>query len=312
MIRRNVKLLRMLVFTGGCVCILLWTKGLTRETPSFQVKSEDAPDDAQLPSISQDTFAEVKPVNGSSEAEVFVDVTEPESSCQHTILESLDQFYDFIHRVDIKCMNLMQIAGRTDEKLLEGRRVCVDFEYLRKDHCLVYLFGVDGDWTFAEEINRKLGCKVYVFDPAIEQDSANHSSSITSYKMSVSSHLGVSGDPPKKDQLLRIMEMLGHEEAVIDLLWVDMPEGEELYLLDDLFSSSHQVIGNIKQIGLDIHPMNEGMTERIRKYWHYFQLLNCHGLRMVTRQPNIEYENLFKLNNKTRSKKYELLWAREM
>lgn len=52
--------------------------------------------------------------------------------------------------------------------------------------------------------------------------------------------------------------MLGHEESTIDLLWVDMPAGEELFLLDDLFSSSQQIIGNIKQIGIDIYPMNEG------------------------------------------------------
>lgn len=311
MLRRNARYFRMLVLTGATFCVLMWTRGVRHRPVALQVQSREEPSAGLAPTISQETLAEAKAAN-DTEAELEVPAAETESSCQHELLTSLDTFYEFIHKIDIKCTNLMQMAGPTDHTLLEGRRVCTDSEYITRDHCLVYLFGLGGDWSFAEEVERKLGCKVFVFDPSMEQGSRNLSSNIAFYKMSVSSDFGVSGDPPKKDQLLRIMEMLGHEESTIDLLWVDMPAGEELFLLDDLFSSSQQIIGNIKQIGIDIYPMNEGLTERIRKYWYYFQQLTCHDLRLVTRQPNIEYENLFKLNNKTRSNIYELLWAREI
>ncbi|XP_063608827.1 uncharacterized protein LOC134783009 isoform X2 [Penaeus indicus] len=314
MLRRNARYFRMLVLAGAAFCLLMWARNIRQQPLSFQVQSRgDGGDggDARAPSVSPDASAETRDGNETAEAALPPPAAEVESSCHQTILSSLDQFYEFIHRIDIKCTNLMQMAGPTDNTLLEGRRVCVDAEYFTRDQCLAYLFGIRGDWTFAEELERKLGCKVFVFDPSIEQDARNRSSGIASYRLSVSSDYGFSGDPPK-DQLLRIMEMLGHGESSIDLLWVDMPAGEELLLLDDLFSSSRQIIGNFKQIGVDVHPMSEGLTERIRKYWHYFQQLTCHGLRLVTRQPNIEYENLFKWNNRTRSKIYELLWAREI
>ncbi|XP_037788379.1 uncharacterized protein LOC119583774 isoform X2 [Penaeus monodon] len=311
MLRRNARYFRMLVLAGAFFCVLTWARSIRQQPVTFEAPSREDRGAARVPSISQDASAEMKEGNETAEAELPPPVAEAGSSCHHTILASLDHFYEFIHRIDIKCTNLMQMAGPTDNTLLEGRRVCVDAEYFARDQCLVYLFGIKGDWSFAEEMERKLGCKVFVFDPTVDQDERNRSSSIASYRMSVSSDFGVSGDPPK-DQLLRIMEMLGHEESIIDLLWVDMPAGEELLLLGDLFSSSQQIIGNFKQIGINIHPMNEGMTERIRKYWYYFQQLTCHGLRLVTRQPNIEYENLFKLNNRTRSRIYELLWAREI
>ncbi|XP_047483840.1 uncharacterized protein LOC125035459 [Penaeus chinensis] len=312
MLRRNARYFRMLVLAGASFCVLMWARNLRQQPISVQAQSRDAPSDARAPSPSQAPPAETRGDNGTSGAELPPPVAEAETSCQQSILASLDDFYEFIHRIDMKCTNLMQMAGPTDNTLLEGRRVCVDAEYFTRGQCLAYLFGIKGDWTFAEEVERKLGCKVFVFDPSIEQDGRNLSSSIAFYRLSVSSDFGVSGDPPKKDQLRRIMEMLGHEESTIDLLWVDLPAGEELMLLEDLLSSSQQVIGSIKQIGIEVHPMNEGLTERIRKYWHYFQQLTCHGLRLVTRQPNIEYENLFKWNNRTRSKMYELLWAREI
>ena len=53
---------------------------------------------------------------------------------------------------------------------MDGHKyVCMDelMSDIRNDECLVYSFGIGGDWTF-EDTMADFGCTVYAYDPTID------------------------------------------------------------------------------------------------------------------------------------------------
>ena len=49
------------------------------------------------------------------------------------------------------------------------KRVCLDDIRKSSSHCIVYSFGLAGDWSF-EESMVKMGCHVFGYDPTIRLD----------------------------------------------------------------------------------------------------------------------------------------------
>ena len=49
---------------------------------------------------------------------------------------------------------------------------------MKKDNCVVYSFGSNGETTFEEDLLRKTKCDVHVFDPTLNQEAKDHVSGI--------------------------------------------------------------------------------------------------------------------------------------
>ena len=66
---------------------------------------------------------------------------------------------------------------------LDGNKyVCLDqfYEDVLTGNCLIYSFGIAGDWTF-EEAMADIGCIIRAFDPTIDGDSKPASNLVFKY-----------------------------------------------------------------------------------------------------------------------------------
>jgi hypothetical protein len=63
-----------------------------------------------------------------------------------------------------------------------NKYVCLDHFYkdVKNGNCLIYSFGIAGDWTF-EEAMAELGCTIRAFDPTIEADTKPKSNLVSVY-----------------------------------------------------------------------------------------------------------------------------------
>lgn len=59
-----------------------------------------------------------------------------------------------------------------------GKWLCGVRTLLKKDHCVVYSFGSNGETTFEQDLLRKTKCDVHVFDPTLSPEVQKQVSSI--------------------------------------------------------------------------------------------------------------------------------------
>lgn len=72
---------------------------------------------------------------------------------------------------------------------------------------------------------------------------------------------------PQIDRYINILMRLGHENATIDYLKMDV-EGAELQFFEDVFTNTPEVLKNIKQIGMEIHTKRDGRSEFYASIFH--------------------------------------------
>ncbi|XP_067657291.1 probable methyltransferase-like protein 24 [Haliotis asinina] len=140
--------------------------------------------------------------------------------------------------------------------------VCWDEDYKPRDPCLVYSFGIGNDFSFDDAMAER-GCTVYSFDPSMGVTDHKHSERVFFKNIG----LGASDTDsfyPNFDGFVRhstswkvrtlksIMQLLGHEKRVIDVLKIDI----EVY--------EWAVTANI---------LKDGLFPQIRQFlveWHIF------------------------------------------
>ncbi|XP_042861227.1 uncharacterized protein LOC122246620 [Penaeus japonicus] len=217
--------------------------------------------------------------------------------CSHKNLKTVNTFHDFLSNTSSECTDLIQLPGFHRDNNFESNWVCVDPRYLPMGDCLVYVF-IDGDDQFPESAHVKLGCKVFVFEP--KEAPANRSAAVKYYQTVMATRRDYEGKI-LKNQLMTLIDNLGHQDKQIDLLKIDTAEGEELIILGNIFFAPRPLYKNIKQINVVIR-LREGLSPELQQYWLYFELLQCHDFRLI-RSDVAEYNGNMKL--------YELLWIRK-
>ena len=91
----------------------------------------------------------------------------------HSIPKLRDQFYSFVNMpVQSVCTVGKFFGGRWLGQCgaFDGHKfVCLDqfYEDVINGRCLIYSFGIAGDWSF-EEAMAELGCTIRAFDPTID------------------------------------------------------------------------------------------------------------------------------------------------
>ncbi|XP_070554923.1 probable methyltransferase-like protein 24 [Ptychodera flava] len=139
-----------------------------------------------------------------------------------------------------------------------GWNVCLDVG-VKPNACIVYSFGIAGDWSFDDDM-AEYGCDVYSFDPFNGLQKHKRSARIWFYDIGlldkdddhVAPKFRKGGNKTVKCRTLSsIKKMLHHEEKNIDVLKMDI-EGDELKVVPQLLKNG--VLGNIKQLDLEVHP----------------------------------------------------------
>jgi len=130
--------------------------------------------------------------------------------------------------------------------------VCMEdlVEDITNGECLVYSFGVSGDFTFEEQLG-KMGCKVYAYDPTVTYPK-DLRKNVEFYQVGVCKEERLLSGKPCKT-LLNIIKSNGHLERKITFLKVDI-EMEELKAIPQWLRSG--ALAHVQQFGVEIHQMS--------------------------------------------------------
>ncbi|XP_063603928.1 uncharacterized protein LOC134779675 [Penaeus indicus] len=218
-----------------------------------------------------------------------------------------EEIYKYMETTTVKCEMPVMVGGTAKTKkphIMNEKWMCLDARYnIVPGKCTVYSFGIDSDWSFDDDMDKRFNCKVYSFDHTIKRKDHQRSSNIKFYATGISSE-----KTDNVDRYINILKRLGHENTTIDYLKMDV-EGAELQFFEDIFTKTPQVLKNIKQIGMEFHPGR--YEDRKKLYLKYVQLLECFGFKLIFGHILDVPHLLFKSNGKTRSCCYELVWVQD-
>ncbi|CAH1795152.1 unnamed protein product [Owenia fusiformis] len=174
-------------------------------------------------------------------------------------------FKTFVPKERYNCKNIVKV-GRTPEKR-NGEGIyptCMDETYEVKVPCIVYAFGIAGQWEFEDDFARR-GCQVFAFDPSMNTDSHKRADNIWFYNIGIGT-IDTDTFTPRVDNYVKksklftwkvrtmesIMKMLGHTNSTIDVLKMDV-ESYEFDILSRMMED-----GTLKQV------------RQVLSEWHIF------------------------------------------
>ncbi|XP_018020530.1 uncharacterized protein LOC108676887 [Hyalella azteca] len=102
-----------------------------------------------------------------------------------------------------------------------------------------------------------------------------------------------------------ILDRIEKTDRVIDYLKMDI-EGFELEFLDNVLNDDVELLSNIKQIGMEVHP--DRRASRRDRLWRHMHRLRELQFSLVSSEPNLLALNKFYYGEKEASCCYEVLW----
>ncbi|KAL7641275.1 UNVERIFIED_CONTAM: hypothetical protein RMT77_008413 [Armadillidium vulgare] len=237
--------------------------------------------------------------------------------CNIPPLKSFDQFFSYGKKVKAKCEKKVTIGGSGKYGNDGVKYVCLDDRFkFEPGNCTVLSFGINNEWSFDDAIS-KLGCTVYAFDPTMNKGDFDRSSQIHFFSIGLSraNKIGVVGEVNRYKTILKKLKLTNKQ---IDYLKMDI-EKSEVDFFEDVFSTSPQLLKNIKQIGMEIHPgraIEEGDellmngTSMFNFLWNGIHKLECHGFELFDYRMNPANINHYTFKNRVESACYEVVWIK--
>nr|XP_045613130.1 probable methyltransferase-like protein 24 [Procambarus clarkii] len=234
-------------------------------------------------------------------------------TCPVKKMKNADDFYNYIDHRKLHCDKLVMLGGQlgTHPPYMVGEKwMCMSKEYnIVPGNCIALSFGIERDFSFDDDLDKRFNCKVFAFDPTINKATHRRSDNIMFYDLGISdtdAHI----NSTKMARYETILKMLSLENATIDYLKIDV-EGAELNFFHDVFANTPNLLKNVKQIGMEIHNSESVLMPVVReKLWKYFQLLDCFGFKVIFSEINPVIHLRFVLRGQVRSCCYEVVWAR--
>ncbi|XP_045105027.1 methyltransferase-like protein 24 [Portunus trituberculatus] len=166
--------------------------------------------------------------------------------CSLQQLDDLDDFYEYIYTSRVPCDWKMMLGGRLYHKTskIDGDKwVCLDKQFnISPRRCLIFSFGIGADWSFEDEAEGKLGCKVFAFDPTIKEDTHNRTENIRFFNLGISDFNKTGPNfKVKTNRYCNILNGLGHLNSIIDILKIDV-EGSELRFFRDVLEETPNLL----------------------------------------------------------------------
>ncbi|XP_042890458.1 uncharacterized protein LOC122265296 [Penaeus japonicus] len=91
----------------------------------------------------------------------------------------------------LTCDTPVMVGGTARKEkplILNEKWMCMDERYnFRPGNCTVYSFGIDVDWSFDDDMDKRFRCKVYSFDHTIRKQDHARSDNIKFYATGISS-----------------------------------------------------------------------------------------------------------------------------
>ena len=148
------------------------------------------------------------------------------------------------------CSHQMRIGKMGDG----GKWVCDPLKLKRKDDCLVYSAGSNGDFSFEIELKRLLPkCSIITLD----KDNYSCPKELCTFHQAF---LG-NGSSTNSKNWFTIIQELKHTNRIIDIFKIDI-EGSEYDFFADMFNSNISKKNFPRQILVELHPTLASQTNR--------------------------------------------------
>lgn len=183
----------------------------------------------------------------------------------------------------------------------DGPKFVCGLDVLANRSCLVYSIGSHNEYGFEKAIKAvHPHCDIHTFDPTLGHNPGDGGSVFLGSAFSRFHDLGL-GDPPgagaegaapwrrKLRPLRALMQGLGHEGRVIDILKVDC-EGCEWTAVADIFDEIARGRISIGQLQLEIHLAPSTSQEDIHGF---MAKADRAGLRIFHKEPNVLHSDGF-------------------
>ena len=226
---------------------------------------------------------------------------------------TLEQIIEYVEWTNsTSCRLTHHIGGHVHPQGVDGQKaVCMD-PLIRPEantECLVYSFGISNEWTF-DEAAELMGCRIYAFDPSMNEKIHDHSPKIHFYPYGLGDRDERWNKDPNMNWTMKSLEsvyynLLKHEDRVIDYLKIDI-ESSEWIVLPQILSSG--MMDRVRQLGLEVHLPEQGGLEEFRQCVRILKSLEDYGLVRfdskynpwsINWNPDVDYEGFFA---------YEIAW----
>ncbi|CAL4158694.1 unnamed protein product [Meganyctiphanes norvegica] len=243
---------------------------------------------------------------------------DPGASCHIPPLNDMEEFFQYFERDDGVCNDKVIVGGLgpDGEDNTGGKYVCIDEPFkFRAANCNVLSFGIAKDFSFDDQVET-YGCKVLAFDPTNNLPSHQRSPGIQFFNWGLGGFRGLNTIEgwalAKVESYYGILETFGLLETEIDYLKMDI-ETHELEFFKDIFHNYPQLLNNVKQIGMEIHPtaysdQDLAFSDFLMEFWAALHRMQCHGFLLADVAPNPVKETFFRWRGKERYCCYEILW----
>lgn len=187
-------------------------------------------------------------------------------------------FNRYVTSLQVLCKQIVRMGRIPDG----GWDICHDKKYRPSQHCLVYSFGIDNDFSFDDDIADTYECEVHSFDPSLNLKKHQHASRVWFYPLGLSGSKrkikGYRGGYWQLDTIDNIRRGLGHDKRQIDVLKMDI-EHAEWDVIPSLAKSG--LLQDVVQLSVEIHtPTLRDSDERYLKYLSDFKFLYDSGFRI--------------------------------
>ncbi|KAK4310176.1 hypothetical protein Pmani_018239 [Petrolisthes manimaculis] len=109
--------------------------------------------------------------------------------CEVPELTSPHLIYDYITQPQIKCDKPVMVGGQllTHPPYMVGEKwVCMGTQYnITPGDCVVLSFGIENDFSFDDDMDKRFNCKVYAFDPTINLTTHQRSPNIKFHNLGI-------------------------------------------------------------------------------------------------------------------------------
>ncbi|XP_055868241.1 probable methyltransferase-like protein 24 [Biomphalaria glabrata] len=164
--------------------------------------------------------------------------------------------HSYLDNADVICQRKIRM-GRIDDG---GWEVCDDPDVRPREPCIIYSFGINDDFSFDDDSARLYGCHIYSFDPSMVQSAIeyNRSSKVHFYRIGLGGTTLINNKQWPLFTLTDIRRKLGHQNATIDIIKMDI-EGSEWGALPQMLR--HGELEGVRQFYIEYH-----LTRDDRRY----------------------------------------------
>ena len=177
-----------------------------------------------------------------------------------------NEFYKFIERYPINCPQQQRFGSPGGG----GWHVCVTGPYNFTAPCLVYSVGMGGEWSFDRDVMNRTRCADMAFDPTLGKGDHKPFDLMWFHNIGMSGKNGINDKKWKVRTFGKLLEELGHTQAVVDILKMDI-EYSEWEAFESIFLEGSLV--NVKQFMFEFHTDELVSKDTTAKDFTYFWLM---------------------------------------